>query len=215
MKNVKFLSQMIGGFQDRTAAFLVLNYEENGTLLDIINTIANIPLDFAQHVAVEISIALKFLHERNIIHGDLKPENVLLDKNNRVRVSDFGLAIKSNEKGFVGRWGTPTYQSPEMLIENEIWDKRTDFFCLGIIFVMTVTGRSPFDNNCKNDTEISENIRLLKFESPKMQCENATSFVLCKQKVRLHYKNVLDHPFIKTQRLGMGRKRLIQHISRI
>lgn len=61
---------MFGGFQDLSNAFLVLRYEENGSLFDLMKRTQKLPIDFAQSVITEVSIGLNFLHERKIIHGD-------------------------------------------------------------------------------------------------------------------------------------------------
>lgn len=191
---------MLGGFQDRTGAFLVLRFEQNGSLLDVMNRMSVVQLDFARNVIVEVCIALKFLHERKIIHGDMKPENVLLDQNLRVRVADFGLSVATNDRGYVGQWGTPTYQSPEMLTDNELWDHRIDYFNSGIIFVMMISGTHPFTKHAQNDKQVHDNIRLLKYKKPRINCTNAQSFIsrtLCYQNERLKYDDVLEHPFIK------------------
>lgn len=107
---------MLCTFQDRTSVFIILRYEENGTLLDRINQQRRIPIDCAQRITTEIVLGLQALHVQNIVHGDLKPENILLDINLRVHVADFGLAVRINPKRpFVKTWGTDAYQSPEQL----------------------------------------------------------------------------------------------------
>lgn len=186
-------------FQDRTDVFIVLQYEENGSLFDLMNRMTKLPLDFAQNVIVELCIGLKFLHERNFVHGDLKPENVLLDSNLRVHLVDFGLTLKLNERGFVGIWGTPTYQSPEQLA-GKMWNHRTDYFCAGIIFMIMVTGCHPFNEKSGTDDAVAENIRRLKYTMPQIKCTNVQSFILktlCRQDTRLKYNDVLEHPFIE------------------
>lgn len=132
--------------------FVVLRYEENGKLLEFINRHSKIILDVAQKIMVKIVLGLQYLHSKRLIHCDLKPENVFLDKNLRIQIGDFGMSLVMRE--YIGKWGTTIYQSPEQLRENELWDERTDYFGAGIIFVMMLSGQHPFkQNGSDKDTE--------------------------------------------------------------
>lgn len=202
VKGVPFLSQLIDAFQDRTTMFLVHRYEESGSLLDFINRNSKVAVDVAQNMMVEIVLALQYLHSNNIIHGDLKPENVLLDSNLRAHVGDFGLSIPMSEKKYIGNWGTSIYQSPEQLRENEPWDERTDYFNAGIIFVIMLTGQHPFSKAAQSDEDIKINIVALKHNILVIKHRSAMSFIactLCEQRNRLTHKSATVHPFIAPQ----------------
>lgn len=199
VKNKLFVSQMFGCFQDRTSAFLVLRYEENGSLLDFINRSGKVPIDCAQAINAEIVIGLQHLHTQNIVHGDLKPENILLDKNLRAHVADFGLAVEINpKKPFIGKWGTKCYQSPEQLMDNVSWDHRVDYFNVGVIFLMMTTGKHPFGIK---DSEIQRNVVKLRYRMPKFASDDARSFVMktvCPNDDRLNCIDIMRHPFISS-----------------
>lgn len=145
VKNNQFLSQMFCNFQDGMRTFLVLRYEKNGSLLDVMNRMGTLTIECAQSIVTEVVLGLQVLHVNNIIHADLKPENILLDANLRAHVADFGLSISVNPQyQLFGKWGTDAYQSPEQLDGKTFWDHRVDYFSLGVIFLTMTTGQHPF-----------------------------------------------------------------------
>lgn len=126
------------------------------------------------------------MHVHNIVHADLKLENILLDKNLRANVAYFGLAvsIKPNYH-LIGKWGTEAYQTPEQLYGNVPWDHRADYFNVGVILLVMITGQHPFGTN---DREIQQKVAKLDFAMPTFQCEDARSFIrktVCLQDERI------------------------------
>lgn len=159
VKGVPFFSQMFCTFQDRTSVFITLRYEENGSLLSLLNRTPKLPVDCARNIIVEVSLGLQYLHGNKIVHGDLKPENILMDMNFRAHIADFGCSLElTQNEGFFGQWGTATYRRPEQLLGNQSCDGRVDIFVAGIIFVQMIIGRHPFEMNAKNDVEVHRNI---------------------------------------------------------
>lgn len=197
VKNKLFASQLLGMFQDRSSAFLFLRLEQNGSLLDFINRSGKIPLDCAQKITTEIVLGLQHLHVNNIIHEDMKPENVLLDSNLRAHVADFGMSIRIKPNTLLyDKWGTREYQSPEQLVPNVTWDHRVDNFNVGVILLIMITGFHPFG---KHLTQIQENCRKLAFLMPPLTDANAVSFIqrtVCHQDDRLNLISIRKHPFI-------------------
>ena len=104
------------------------------------------------NLIIQIGRGLAYLHENNIIHQDIKPENILVSKNGEVKIIDFGLA-RYNRLRILTRNrfidGTPTYMSPEQ-IRKKHRDKRTDIYSYGITTYETLTGRAPYQANDKN-----------------------------------------------------------------
>ena len=101
---------------------------------------------------LQIGRGLDYLHENNIIHQDIKPENILVSKNNEVKIVDFGLA-RYNRLSIFSRNrfidGTPTYMSPEQIRKRHT-DKRTDIYSYGITIYEMLTGKVPYQANDKN-----------------------------------------------------------------
>lgn len=101
---------------------------------------------------LQIGRGLDYLHENNIIHQDIKPENILVSKNNEVKIIDFGLARYNRLRIFTrNRFidGTPTYMSPEQIRKRHT-DKKTDIYSYGITIYEMLTGRVPYQANDKS-----------------------------------------------------------------
>jgi serine/threonine protein kinase len=106
-------------------------------------------LERAVHIFLQILEGVGFAHKYRIIHGDIKPSNILLDQQGRAKVADFGLAI-SLPYGRAKKLpaGTPHYMSPEQL-SNEGVDFRTDIYALGVTFFCMLTGEPPLRDRKK------------------------------------------------------------------
>ena len=98
----------------------------------------------------EISIALNYLHENNIIYRDLKPENILLDSEGHIKLTDFGLAKVLQETEYTSTMcGTVEYLAPEM-IQHRSYTKSVDWWELGILTYELLFGQTPFFNQNKS-----------------------------------------------------------------
>lgn len=98
----------------------------------------------AKFYSAEILLGLDHLHSNGIVYRDCKPENILLDDNGHVRISDLGLALEIPEGEAVrGRVGTVGYMAPEV-IDNEKYTFSPDYFSLGCLVFEMIEGRAPF-----------------------------------------------------------------------
>lgn len=127
--------------------YIVMEYVKGKTLKQIIREQGKIPSNAAVEIAVQIAKALECAHKNNIIHRDVKPQNILITEDGTVKVSDFGIA-KSVTSSTVAHttevMGSAHYFSPEQAKGSYI-DERTDIYSLGIVLYEMVTGRVPFD----------------------------------------------------------------------
>lgn len=150
MKNKPFVSQMFGAFQESMHAFIVLRLEQNTSLSSLLQRHQILQLESARYVIVDMLIGLHHLHSIGFLHGDLKPQNVLIDCNNRAIIGDFGLVLDFKNNKQKGIYGTPLYQSPEQLEDKYHLDERVDIFNVGVIFYEMIVGirRSPSQIIC-------------------------------------------------------------------
>src|SRR5262249_27850489 len=93
-----------------------------------------------------VAEALHHAHQQGLVHRDIKPGNLLLDRGGKPFVADFGLALREQDVGRGPRYaGTPAYMSPgQARGEGHRVDGRSDIFSLGVVFYLLLTGRRPF-----------------------------------------------------------------------
>ncbi len=125
--------------------FFTMEYIEGKTLKDLIPE-NGLPLDKALDYLLQICHGLAAIHAKGIIHRDLKATNVIITKNEEVKIADFGIARqhRSNLTSSEEMLGTVTHMAPEMWSQGEITE-RTDIYSLGVVFYELVTGCLPFD----------------------------------------------------------------------
>lgn len=122
--------------------FIIMEYVSGESLKDLIQRLKLIPPELAAHYLVQICSGLGFAHENGIIHRDVNPGNMMLHKDDRLKILDFGLAcpIGTEDMEFLG---TAFYMAPEQ-IESYSMDQRTDIYSLGITAYEMVTGVKPY-----------------------------------------------------------------------
>lgn len=122
--------------------YLVMEYVEGQTLHDMIR-LRRLPTAKVQDIAVQLCDAIQYAHEHGILHRDLKPGNVMVDKHGQVKVMDFGLARRAEAAIEEESLGTPEYTAPEILVTGALIDHRADIYALGIVFQQMLTGVVP------------------------------------------------------------------------
>ena len=130
--------------------FIVMEYVEGRTLRDIIRSEGPLLPQRAADIGADIAAALAFAHRHGVVHRDVKPGNVLIDRAGRVKVTDFGIAragdMQENLTQTGAVMGTATYFSPEQAQGGAI-DPRSDVYSLGVVLYEMVTGRPPFSGD--------------------------------------------------------------------
>lgn len=150
-----FICQYIDSFIYNSTYFIVFE-ECVENLVTFSNKRGYLNEKTAHKIFVELVYAIEFLHSNHFIHRDLRVENILLDSNKNIRISDFGLSISTKEENvLLNQVGSIYYMSPEML-QNEDYGQSVDIWSLGVILYSITNGRLPFDGN--NIDEIKENI---------------------------------------------------------
>lgn len=127
--------------------YIVMEYVKGKTLKEFIREKGRIPYDLALNFSTQIAKALDCAHKNNIIHRDIKPQNILVTEEGSLKVTDFGIAKSTNSSTITNTSnviGSAHYFSPEQAKGNYI-DSRTDLYSLGVVIYEMVTGRVPFD----------------------------------------------------------------------
>jgi len=144
--------------------YITMEYVPGEDLKSTIIRVGQLSVGKAIFIARQICEGLAEAHRLGVMHRDLKPQNIMLDKDGNARIMDFGIARSLTTKGITDSGviiGTPEYMSPEQ-VEGKETDHRTDIYTLGVILYEMVTGRVPF----KGDTPLSIAVKH-KTETPK------------------------------------------------
>uniref|UniRef100_A0AAQ6A0N6 protein kinase C n=1 Tax=Amphiprion ocellaris TaxID=80972 RepID=A0AAQ6A0N6_AMPOC len=141
-----FLVGLHSCFQTESRLFLVIEYVNGGDLMFHMQRQRKLPEEHARFYAAEICIALNFLHEKGIIYRDLKLDNVLLDHEGHIKLTDYGMCKEGIRPGDTTSTfcGTPNYIAPEIL-RGEDYGFSVDWWALGVLMFEMMAGRSPFD----------------------------------------------------------------------
>uniref|UniRef100_A0A672LJ88 Protein kinase C n=1 Tax=Sinocyclocheilus grahami TaxID=75366 RepID=A0A672LJ88_SINGR len=141
-----FLVGLHSCFQTESRLFLVIEYVNGGDLMFHMQRQRKLPEEHARFYAAEVCIALNFLHEKGIIYRDLKLDNVLLDQDGHIKITDYGMCKEGIRPGDTTSTfcGTPNYIAPEIL-RGEDYGFSVDWWALGVLMFEMMAGRSPFD----------------------------------------------------------------------
>jgi eukaryotic-like serine/threonine-protein kinase len=130
--------------ESSSTAYLVMEFLK-GQALDRILEKGSLPMSKACAWVAEVATALGAAHRKGVIHGDIKPANILITEDNRVKLMDFGMArLTARETAGTALSGTPAYWCPEQIM-GKPQDARSDLFSLGVVLHELLTGHRPFD----------------------------------------------------------------------
>jgi serine/threonine protein kinase/tetratricopeptide (TPR) repeat protein len=127
--------------------YIIMEYVSGEDLKSFIRRVGALPVGKAVSVARQICDGLAEAHRVGVVHRDLKPQNIMIDRDGNARIMDFGIARSVKGKGITGAQaivGTPEYMSPEQ-VEGKEADRRSDIYALGVVLFEMVTGRLPFE----------------------------------------------------------------------
>jgi len=127
--------------------FITMEYVHGEDLKSMIRMSTGLTVGTVLSIGKQVCDGLAEAHSLGVVHRDLKPQNVMIDKGGNAKIMDFGIARSIREKGITGPSvliGTPEYMSPEQAEAKEV-DQRSDIYSLGIILYEMATGRVPFE----------------------------------------------------------------------
>ncbi|CAJ0961712.1 unnamed protein product [Ranitomeya imitator] len=144
-RDCPFLCHLYATHQSRKRAYFIMEYLSGGSLEALIETYGSLNIDNARFYTAEIVCGLQFLHGHNIVHRDIKPDNIMLDADGHIRIIALGLAQDgvTSSNNISGVTGTFHYMAPEVLRKRG-YGTAVDWWSLGIVVSEMATGHSPF-----------------------------------------------------------------------
>lgn len=145
--NHPVIAKLIDAIESPTEIYLIQEY---GGANSLYNYLLSKPQHRMQEAEAKqffktIAETLRYLHERNIVHRDIKAENILLNRNRQLKLIDFGFSLESQPPDTIDTFcGTPTYMAPEIVSKRDHVPIYTDLWSLGVFFFVILQGNYPF-----------------------------------------------------------------------
>lgn len=186
-------------FEDNDRLYMAIEYVPGGSLYDKMKYNATVPEPTARNIARELISALDYLHDRNIVHCDVKPENILLDHNKNVKLCDFGLArpVKDGLVETKDVLGSIGYMAPEVM-KRRPFDFTIDMWAVGIILYQLLVGFEPFYPSHAVEPQVPFPQRYFKNVS-KEACDLIQQLLQLNPSERYSAKQALAHPWLAAQ----------------
>lgn len=197
--NHRSIVKLFYSFQDDSKLYLILEYLPGGELFQHLQQEKFISEDNCAVYLAQIILGLEHLHKIGIVYRDLKPENVLLNADGYLVLTDFGLSkvgLNDADDKCTSLIGTPEYMAPEIL-QNIPYDFKVDFWSLGCVMFDMLTGQPPFTGN--NNKKIMDKIVANKLKIPYYLSQDAKD-LLTKLLRKNPEKRLSDFDAIKTHR---------------
>ncbi|XP_063298226.1 rho-associated protein kinase 2 isoform X2 [Pelobates fuscus] len=208
--NSPWVVQLSSAFQDDKHLYMVMEYMPGG---DLVNLMSNydVPEKWAKFYTAEVVLALDAIHSMGLIHRDVKPDNMLLDKYGHLKLADFGTCMKMDETGMVRcdtAVGTPDYISPEVLKSqggDGYYGRECDWWSVGVFLFEMLVGDTPFyaDSLVGTYSKIMDHKNSLNFPEDVEISKNAKNLIcafLTEREVRLGrngIEEIKQHTFFK------------------
>ena len=178
---------------------IVMEYICAGDLLSYIKKRGKLTEQVAKFIFKQIVLSLQYIHSHNIVHRDIKLDNILIDLDNNIKICDFGVSKKINKGDLMlEQCGTPAYIAPEILLNQGYEGFGVDIWSAGVVLYAMLGGTVPFKGN--NINELHDLIIKGEFKPLKEISPEAThlikSILEVDPKKRISTKDILVHPWL-------------------
>ena len=130
---------------DDKEGYLIMEYVEGLNLKNFVEKVGGLPAQNVGLFTMEVLAALEYAHNKEVLHLDIKPANIMLSDNNEIKLIDFGISSDSNKTN-KEIMGSPYYMSPEQISGKDI-DQRSDIYSVGVTIYELFTGSLPFQDS--------------------------------------------------------------------
>ena len=186
-------------FETKDYYCLVMENVVGGNLLNTINKMNKIPENLSKIIFKQLITTLKYMHTNNIVHRDIKPDNILLDLDNTIKLCDFGVSKIIPQGHLINdSCGTPAFIAPEILKGIPYNPYLTDIWSSGVVLYVMITGFFPFRGI--NETQLHESILSGIYPMPKdisVELSDLLSRILnIVPENRISLDGILEHPWL-------------------
>ncbi|KAI3384524.1 hypothetical protein SNEBB_003592 [Seison nebaliae] len=200
LQKVKEVIRLFQIMETPSMLYLVTEYLPNGNLFKYLCKNGRLNEDDARKLFYNICRSVEKCHSHNIVHRDLKAENILLTENNNIKLCDFGFATSFQKNVPLKSWcGTPTYAAPEVFEGKDHDGTSADIWSLGVLLFTMVSGYLPFLG--ENDQEIRRQVISCQYTLPffiSKECKDLISRILVYEKEkRFNFQQIYKHTWIR------------------
>uniref|UniRef100_A0A8C8VR41 non-specific serine/threonine protein kinase n=1 Tax=Pelusios castaneus TaxID=367368 RepID=A0A8C8VR41_9SAUR len=192
-------------FETSGKVYIVMELGVRGDLLEFVKRNRGLPEEVARKMFRQLSCAIKYCHDLDVVHRDLKCDNILLDKDMNIKLSDFGFSKRcfrdENGKMILSQTfcGSAAYAAPEVIQGIPYQPKVYDIWSLGVILYVMVSGYMPYDDsNVKRMLRFQKEHRVIFPESLTHECKDLIFRMLHPDvSHRLRIEDVLNHAWVQ------------------
>ena len=219
--NHKNITKILEVFNDEEYMLIIMEYINGGNLFSFVKKRRKLSEKMAKFLFRQIILGIQHIHSKNVVHRDIKLENILIDFDNNVKICDFGIGkvLENEEELLYDKCGTPMYMAPEIILANDDNGYKgfpVDIWSSGITLYIMLSGSLPFNiknkNNNKEDMALNSikdknniflqnqivNVKPKEIENISIEAKNLLKGLLNKNpSKRLTCSQILNHPWLK------------------
>ena len=216
LRNNKKIVKLLEAFENEKYFFIIMENVIGGNLFNAINKMNKLSEAISRNIFKQLIEAIKYIHSKGIVHRDIKPDNILLNLNNNIKLCDFGVS-KEIKKGQLisDSCGTPAFIAPEILLDEPYDPYKTDIWSSGVVLYVMISGFFPFTGI--NENQLHKHILSGKFPKLPNISSNLNDLINRILEVnpnkRITIDEILNHPWIKRKENGNNNEEKMNYFN--